>query len=130
MFNNFTNTVQGRAAAGRNEYSLNEILAILDMINSGMSKEEISKHTGRTKDSLNYKIFEGQTTINGKTNVRSVKRFWYVDPTVKGSAMRTTEEALQLLFKHHGAEFKSEQDVQERIDQWVAENLAAVEEAV
>lgn len=119
MFANFTSAVQG-SRGGRNEYSLNEILAILDMVNNEVSKEDIAKITGRTKDSLNYKIFEGQTTINGKTNVRSIKRHWFVDPTVKGSAMRSTEEALQLLFQAHGEVYTDEADCQARIDQFAA----------
>lgn len=119
MFNNFANAVQGKRA-GKADYTLNEILAILDMVNSEMTREDIIKVTGRTKDSLNYKIFEGQTTIDGKTNVRSVKRFWYVDPTQKASAMRSTEEALQALFAHYGEVYKDEADVQARIEQWIS----------
>lgn len=115
MFANFTNAVQGKGS-NRSDYTLNEILAILDMINNGVTKEEIAKITGRSKDSLNYKIFEGQTTINGKTNVRSIKRHWYVDPTVKGSALRSTEDALRSLFEAHGEVYQGEADVQARID--------------
>jgi hypothetical protein len=119
MFANFTNSVKG-GRSGKADYSLNEILAILDMVNNEITKEEIARITGRTKDSLNYKIFEGQTTINGKTNVRSIKRFWFVDPTVKGSAMKTTEEALKALFLHHGETYVDEADIQARIDSYVA----------
>lgn len=127
MFNKFASKVQGSSARGEAKYGLNEILAILDMVNNDVSKEDIAKITGRSKDSLNYKIFEGQTTINGKTNVRSVKRHWFVDPTKKGSEMRSTEDALKSLFAAHSEEYKGEEDVQARIDAYAQarENVEA-----
>jgi hypothetical protein len=99
------------------------------MVNNEVSKEDIAKITGRSKDSLNYKIFEGQTTINGKTNVRSIKKHWFVDPTIKGSAMRSTEEALKLLFAAHNETYVDEADIQARIEAY-AQSREAVEAAV
>lgn len=129
MFSKFTSKVQGSGSRGEAKYSLNEILAILDMVNNEVSKEDIAKITGRSKDSLNYKIFEGQTTINGKTNVRSVKKHWFVDPSLKGSAMRSTEEALTALFTAHGETYQGEADIQARIDAY-AQSRESVEAAV
>lgn len=125
MFANFTNAVKGKGGSGKADYSLNEILAILDMVNNEISKEEIVKITGRSKDSLNYKIFEGQTTINGKTNVRSIKRHWFVDPTVRGSALKPTEEALRSLYAAHGEVYTDEAEVQARIDAYAAARESA-----
>lgn len=121
MFAKFASKVQGQGGRGERKYELNEVLAILDMANAEMSKEDICKITGRTKDSLNYKIFEGQTTIKGKTNVRSIKRFWYQDPKVKGSAQVDTHTALRSLYSHFGVDVAKlsneelEADVQNRI---------------
>lgn len=120
LFNKFTDKVQGTTGRSEAKYGLNEILAILDMANNDVSKEDISKITGRSKDSLNYKIFEGQTTINGKTNVRSVKKHWFAEPTKKGSEMRSTEDALKSLFTAFGEEYKGEEDIQARIDAYAA----------
>ena len=104
MFAKFASKVQGAGGRGERKYELNEVLAILDMANEEMSKEDISKLTGRSKDSLNYKIFEGQTTIKGKTNVRSIKRFWFQDPKVKNSPQVDTIVALRALYSHFGVD--------------------------
>lgn len=128
MFANFSAKVQTKGKS-RDEYILDEVLAILDMVENGVSKEEIATITGRSKDSLNYKIFEGQTTINEKTNVRSVKRFWYKNPKVKAEDnLVDTETALKALFAHYKAEWKGEEDVQARIEAFkVSLEPAAVE---
>lgn len=123
MFGNFTKKVQAKGAERSERYELPEVLAILDMA-EGMTdpetgrvdKETISKLTGRSVHSLNYKIFEGQTTIKGKTNVRSIKKHWYVNPKDKDSEFVETEVAMERLFKSYGETFTDWDDVQARID--------------
>lgn len=122
MFGNFTKKVRTKSEGRAERFELNEVLAILDM-QEGLTdqetgkvdKETISKVTGRSIHSLNYKIFEGQTTIKGKTNVRSVKKHWYVDPKDKDSEFVDAEEAMKRLFKSYGETFVDWDDVQNRI---------------
>lgn len=100
----------------REEYQLNEILAIVQMWMSGLDKKKIAKITGRSKDSLNYKIWEGKVTINEKTQVRSIRKFFFVAPNdLHNNEQRPAMEAIKLLFAHYEEEFKGEQDIQDRI---------------
>ena len=106
----------------REAYSLNEILAIIHMSAvEGLDKATIAALTGRSKDSLNYKIFEGKVTINGKTQVRSVRRYFYADPkSPTNNEQVDWETAVKALFADHGAEYKDESDVEARIEQYRA----------
>lgn len=100
MFTNFTSKVQSSKAVDRRDYELDEVLAILDMAENGVDREEISTITGRSKDSLNYKIFEKQTTINGKTSCRSILKHMYVDhkDKTKRDQFVTAEAFLRALY--------------------------------
>lgn len=102
MFNKFTAAVQGNNGQRGEKYELNEVLAILDMANNEVSREEIANITGRSKDSLNYKVFEKQTTIKGKTSCRSILRHMYEDHTVKGSKFVDGETFLRRLYAAYG----------------------------
>lgn len=129
MFGSFTNKVKNGGAGARGErFGLNEVLAILDMAEnltdaeSGkVDKKTIAGLTGRSEHSLNYKIFEGQTTIKGKTNVRSIKKYWFEDPKSKDSGHVDAEVAMGRLFKAYGEEFVGWDDVQARIDLYCKE---------
>lgn len=102
MFNKFTQAVQGNGAGRGERYELNEVLAILDMANNEVSREEIATITGRSKDSLNYKVFEKQTTIKGKTSCRSILKHMYTDHTLKGSGFVDGETFLRRLYEAYG----------------------------
>lgn len=134
MFANFAKKTHGVGGRSERKYVLNEVLAILDMANTeDMEREQIAKVTGRTKDSLNYKIFEGQTTIKGKTNVRSVKRFWFKDPKSKTSEQNDTPTAIRLLYTSYGVTAPAddaalEQDVADRIEAYIKSLEAVVVE--
>jgi len=111
-----------KTGSDRESYSLNEILAIVHMASvAGLDKKTISALTGRSVHSLNYKIFEGKTTINGKTQVRSIRKHFFVDPTsLTNNEQVDWETAVKALFKDHGAEYQGEADVEARIDQYKA----------
>jgi hypothetical protein len=80
---NLVSRASGSNASDKVPYSLNEICAILEMLEGKMAKKDIAQLTGRTAFSLQYKIFENKTTINGKTNCRSVMKHLFVEPTSK-----------------------------------------------
>jgi hypothetical protein len=84
-------------------YSLNEVLAILYMITvEKLTKAQISEITGRSKHTLQYKFFEGEIVLNGKRQIRSMKRF------------SSTKE----IFDHYKTEYVGDEDVQDRINQF------------
>ena len=109
-----------RKGGSRESYSLNEILAIIHMSAvAGLDKATIAQLTGRSKDSLNYKIFEGKVTINGKTQVRSVRRYFYVDPkSPTNNEQVDWETAVKALFADHNEEYQGEEDVEARIEEY------------
>ena len=115
-------TKSSSKGGSRETYSLNEILAIIHMSAvEGLDKATIAALTGRSKDSLNYKIFEGKVTINGKTQVRSIRRYFYADPkSPTNNEQVDWESAVKALFADHGAEYKGEGDIEARIEQYRA----------
>jgi len=106
----------------RDSYSLNEILAIVHMASiAGLDKQTIATLTGRSKDSLNYKIFEGKVTLKGVTQVRSIRKYFYANPSSPTDHTQVDwETAVKALFKDHGAEYLGEEDVQSRIESYKA----------
>ena len=106
----------------RESYSLNEILAIIHMSSvAGLDKKTIAELTGRSVHSLNYKIFEGKTTINGKTQVRSIRKHFYVAPNdPSNNAQVDWETAVKSLFKEYGAEYTDESDIEARVEEYKA----------
>jgi len=121
MFAQFGNKVSnGNGVGGKTEYSLNEILAIVHMVSvAGLDKKMVSEITGRSVHSLNYKIFEGKTTINGKTQVRSIRKHFYADPTsATNNEQVDWETAVKSLFKEYGAEYQGEGDIEARIEEY------------
>ena len=121
LFNAFQ-TKSSAKGGSRESYSLNEILAIIHMSAvAGLDKATIAQLTGRSKDSLNYKIFEGKVTINGKTQVRSIRKYFYADPkSLTNNDQVDWETAVKALFADHGAEYKGEEDVEARIEEYKA----------
>jgi len=116
VFGNFTAKVQAGGKGSKGEdYVLDECLVALDMSNNGVPREVIATLLRRSKDSLNYKIFEKQTTIKGKTQVRSILRHMYVTPDKKGGEFRSEEDFLKRLFKSFDQEYKGEADIEARI---------------
>jgi len=124
---NTTNTLMsafqskaGSKAGDRESYSLNEILAIVHMASvASLDKKTIAGLTGRSVHSLNYKIFEGKTTINGKTQVRSIRKHFYADPTsLTNNEQVDWETAVKGLFAEYNAEYKGESDIEARIDEY------------
>ena len=88
---------------------------------AGLDKATIAQLTGRSKDSLNYKIFEGKVTINGKTQVRSVRRYFYVDPkSLTNNEQVDWETAVKAMFADYGETYKGEEDIESRIEQYKA----------
>jgi len=120
MFAQFGNKVSGKSVSGKEEYTLNEILAIVHMVSvAGLDKKMVSDITGRSVHSLNYKIFEGKTTINGKTQVRSIRKHFYVAPNDPSNNEQVDwEVAVKSLFKEYGAEYQGEGDIEARIDEY------------
>ena len=103
MFGNFTNKVKQGSEGGidRNNYSLDEDLAIMDMLSGdedsgreALSLKRVSEITGRTVASLRYRY---------KDKKRGIGKLMIEDPT--GAAV----------FKAHDVEFKSEKDAEIRI---------------
>lgn len=133
MFNKFTQAVQGNGGGRGERYELNEVLAILDMANNEVTREEIASITGRSKDSLNYKVFEKQTTIKGKTSCRSILKHMYVDHTAKGSGFVDGETFLRRLYESYGVVApESAQDLAADAESRIADyqkSLEAVESA-
>ena len=115
-------TKTGRKGGTKETYTLNEILAIIHMsVVAGLDKATISQLTGRSKDSLNYKIFEGKVTINGKTQVRSVRRYFYADPkSLTNNDQVDWETAVKAMFADYGEVYKGEEDIEARIEQYKA----------
>jgi hypothetical protein len=99
-------SLKTQSTAGSREkvsYGLNEVLAILYMITvEKLTKAQISEITGRSKHTLQYKFFEGEIVLNGKRQIRSMKRF------------STTKE----IFDHYKTEYVGDEDVQDRINQF------------
>ena len=125
MSNNLMNAFQtqtSRKGGSREAYSLNEILAIVHMSAvEGLDKATIAALTGRSKDSLNYKIFEGKVTINGKTQVRSIRKHFYADPKSPTNNQQVDwETAVKSLFADHNEEYKGESDIEARIEAYRA----------
>lgn len=86
----------------RQTYSLDEILFIMKLLSDQVSLDEVSKITGRSKNTLRYKFLEGEVVINGKTVVRSVKKY----------------NSMQQLFEDHNTPYLGDDDVKARIEQY------------
>jgi len=127
IFTKFAQKANSKITNGksRKPYTLDECLAIIDMIDSGESKETIIELTGRDKASLNSKFFEGQVTIKGRTQVRSIQKHWYKDPTDPNSEKVDTESALIGLYKSFKLTYPEGEsgikDIESRIDSWKQE---------
>jgi hypothetical protein len=130
---NLVSRASGNGSDDKVPYTLNEVLAILEMVEAKVSKKDIVEITGRSAHSLQYKIFERQTTINGKTNCRSIMKHLLVNPTVKGDTSTHSEETfLANLYKSFGVEVpvNLSADAAERSQQWViGKGLAIAQDA-
>jgi hypothetical protein len=127
---NLVSRANGSNASDKVPYALNEILAILEMLEGGMKKSDIAELTGRTPYSLQYKIFEQQTTIKGKTNCRSIMKFLLVNPTVKGDKATHDEVTfLTNIYKDFGVVIPEDivEDAKARSLQWSVEKGLVVE---
>ena len=81
-------------------YSLNEILAILHMFTvEKLKPAQVAEITGRSVHSLRYKFLEGEIVLNGKKQIRSMKRF----------------NTVQEIFTHSKVEYVDNDDVVARI---------------
>jgi hypothetical protein len=99
------------ARSNRKEYTLDETLAIIQMFEEGLKPKEVEALTGRSAHSLRYKFLEGEIVLNGKSVIRSVKRF----------------KSVGEIYAAHGVELPADvkADVKARIDGFRSNNTAA-----
>jgi fructoselysine-6-P-deglycase FrlB-like protein len=110
---NTLKTQKNSGAREKKAYTLNEVLAILYMFTvEKLTKAQVSEITGRSKHTLQYKFLEGEIILNGKRVIRSMKRF------------NSTAE----IFAHYKEEYKGDEDVRNRINQFKSELSGNVDE--
>lgn len=102
LLNQFNNTRKSSASSSKVSYTLDEILFIMKLFADGVSLDDISAVTGRSKHTLRYKFLEGEVILNGKPVIRSVKKY----------------SSMEELFTDHGAEYLGEDDVKSRIEKY------------
>ena len=61
--------------SNRQDYSLDETLATIQMFKEGLKAKDVSALTGRSAHSLRYKFLEGEIILNGKKTIRSVRKY-------------------------------------------------------
>ena len=91
---------QSTGSREKTPYALNEILAILHMFSvERLGRVQVAEITGRSAHSLRYKFLEGEIVLNGKKQIRSIKRF----------------NSIQEIFSYYKVEYISNDDVVARI---------------
>ena len=91
---------QSTGSREKTPYALNEILAILHMFTvEKLKPAQVAEITGRSVHSLRYKFLEGEIVLNGKKQIRSMKRF----------------NSVQEIFVHSKVEYVDNDDVVARI---------------
>jgi len=58
----------------KKEYSLSEVLGIMQMFKEGLKVSQVAELTGRSVHSLRYKFLEGEIILNGKSVIRSIRQ--------------------------------------------------------
>ena len=94
--------LKNQSSGGREKapYTLNETLAILHMFTvEKLKPSQVADITGRSVHSLRYKFLEGEIVLNGKKQIRSMKRF----------------NSVQEIFAHAKTDWVSNDDVDARI---------------
>ena len=67
---------QATGAREKTAYTLDEVLSILHMFTvEKLKPSQVADITGRSVHSLRYKFLEGEIVLNGKKQIRSMKRF-------------------------------------------------------
>lgn len=105
------------------KYSLNEILAILQMVQSGYHYKRIAELVGRKPSSIYQKILEKQTVINGIVQCRSILKHKYLDSHQYGSELVDDEMFFRRLYREYGESCPSNyhEDIKCRVFQWMEE---------
>ena len=99
---------QSTGSREKTPYTLDEVLAIIYMFTAEQLKpSQVAEITGRSVHSLRYKFLEGEIVLNGKKQIRSMKRF------------NSTQE----IFEHYKATWIGDADIQSRITNFKQELL-------
>ena len=87
----------------RKEYSLVEIVGIMNLINNGVKIKDIVKLSGRSVHSLRYKFFE-KATLKGKDAPRSVMQYATTEELFKAHNQTYSEELHQQMIEEYNQE--------------------------
>ena len=75
LLNGFQASVGSANGKTKKEYSLTEVLGIMQMFKEGMKVSQVAELVGRTAHSLRYKFLEGEIVLNGVRTIRSIRKY-------------------------------------------------------
>jgi len=89
LLNGFQASVGSANGKTKKEYSLTEVLGIMQMFKEGLKVSQVAELVGRTAHSLRYKFLEGEIVLNGKKVQRSILQYttWEGLYTAHGEAV-------------------------------------------
>jgi len=75
LFSGFKAATSKGSSDSKQTYSLDEVLCIMAMFQSGLKPAQVSELTGRTVHTLRYKFLEGEIVLNGVRTIRSIRKY-------------------------------------------------------